>query len=83
MLISILFFPAALCFGYYLYCLSDQRYSFSEMDLNSDGFISFLEAMYVSESIEVAVTVDGKKCIEYVTLKDGHVFKRDCENGSL
>ena len=48
------------------------------MDINNNGYISFLEATYVSESFELEVTLEGKECIEYVAFKDGHVLKRVC-----
>ncbi|ODW53215.1 hypothetical protein BBL88_16170 [Vibrio parahaemolyticus] len=63
----------------YAYLLSDERYSFNEMDLDRDGIVSFGEAAYISDSDTRRVMVDGKACIEFFALKDGLPIKVECE----
>ncbi|EJG1726569.1 hypothetical protein ACLINW_004580 [Vibrio parahaemolyticus] len=63
----------------YAYLLSDERYSFNEMDLDRDGIVSFGEAAYISDSNTRSIMVDGKACKEYFALKDGLPIKVECE----
>ncbi|ELA8091845.1 hypothetical protein RGL43_002477 [Vibrio parahaemolyticus] len=63
----------------YAYLLSDERYSFNEMDLDRDGIVSFGEAAYISDSDTRSIMVDGKACIEFFALKDGLPIKVECE----
>ena len=62
----------------YIFNLSDSRYSFSEMDLDQSGLISFSEADYVSSSGERIIEVNGQSCIEYFAFKDGLTIKTKC-----
>lgn len=64
---------------WYVYLLSDERYSFNEMDLDRDGIVSFGEAAYISDSDTRSIMVDGKACIEFFALKDGLPIKVECE----
>ncbi len=64
--------------SFYILNLSDYRFSFSEMDLDQSGFISFTEADYVSSSGERIITVKGQSCIEYFAFKDGSTIKTKC-----
>ncbi|MDC3211569.1 hypothetical protein NQU47_03225 [Pseudoalteromonas distincta] len=64
--------------AFYIINILDSRYSFTEMDLDKSGFISFSEADYVSSSGERIVKINGKSCTEYFAYKDGLTIKTKC-----
>ena len=67
----------------YISSLADPRFTFQEMDLNSDGFVSFSEAVYVSSSGTRETVVNGKNCEEYFAYKDGLTIKTVCGEAAL
>ncbi len=64
--------------AFYIVNILDSRYSFTEMDLDKSGLISFSEADYVSSSGERIVKINGKTCTEYFAYKDGLTIKTKC-----
>jgi len=64
--------------AFYIFNILDSRYSFTEMDLDKSGLISFSEADYVSSSGERIIKINGKTCTEYFAYKDGLTIKTKC-----
>jgi hypothetical protein len=79
----VLLAPAIAYAGFYLSCLFDSRFTFRDMDLNNDGFVSPAEADYVSSSGAREVVLNGKHCIEYYAYKDGLTVKVLCGDREL
>jgi hypothetical protein len=53
-------------------------FSWSETDLNKDGFASPTEADYFGNYGKRQFVENGKSCMEYFALKDGLPLKKDC-----
>lgn len=62
----------------YLVLISDDRYSWSEMDINQNGFVSYGEAYEFLDSGKREVTSNGRECVEYYAYKDGLPFHTVC-----
>lgn len=54
-------------------------FSWSEADINKDGFVSPTEAEYVANYGRRQQIENGKSCTEYYALKDGLPLKKDCK----
>jgi hypothetical protein len=54
-------------------------FSWTEADINKNGFVSPTEADYYASYGERQVTENGKSCTEYYALKDGLPLKKECE----
>lgn len=72
-------------FYLYLYvtALMDSKFTWKEMDLNNNGFVTFSEASYVSSSGARKIQVNGKECIEHFAYKDGLPVKIVCNDNVL
>lgn len=53
-------------------------FTYSEMDLNSNGILGFSEVMYFAEYNTKEVKEGKKQCTEYYALKDGLPLKVIC-----
>ena len=77
--IGLILIPFLIYFMLYINTLFNSDFTWEEMDLNQDGFVSPLEASYFDDSGKRDVVVDGKKCIDYFAFKDGLSLKVTCE----
>jgi hypothetical protein len=48
------------------------------MDFDNDGQVTFSEIVYGSAFRKNEVEVEEKKCIQYISLKDGRILKVVC-----
>lgn len=81
---SLIIFGAAAVFAaYYAFLVFSSPLSYSEMDLNQNGFVSYEEALKLSDSDTRLVMVNGKECTEYYALKDGLPIQVVCESSKL
>jgi hypothetical protein len=81
---SLIIFGAAAVFAtYYAFLVFSSQLSYSEMDLNRNGFVSYEEALKLSGSGTRQVMVEGKECTEYYALKDGLPIQVVCESSKL
>ena len=55
-----------------------QGYSWDEMDWNQDGTTSNREFLAASDVGKREITMDGKKCTEYFSYKDGLAVETVC-----
>ncbi len=82
--VAVLLLPAAILYsGSFVISYMEPRFTYSEMDLNKNGLISFGEADYVISSGEREILVNGKKCVELYALKDGLQLKIMCHEKVL
>ncbi|GAB2198956.1 hypothetical protein MAH4_31680 [Sessilibacter sp. MAH4] len=62
----------------YLVLICDDKYSWSEMDINQNGIVSYGEVYEFLDSGKREVTSNGRKCVEYYAYKDGLPFHTVC-----
>lgn len=81
---SIIIFGAAAFFAaFYAFLVFSSKLSYSEMDLNRSGVVSYKEALKLSDVDVRPVMVEGKECTEYYALKDGLPIEVVCESSKL
>ncbi|HEY8099238.1 MAG TPA: hypothetical protein VIF82_00645 [Burkholderiaceae bacterium] len=66
-------FAVAIIFG-----MITSPFSYNEMDFDNDGQVTFSEIVYGSAFRKNEVEVEEKKCIQYISLKDGRILKVVC-----
>ncbi|GAB1622103.1 hypothetical protein AAOGI_21530 [Agarivorans albus] len=71
--------PFFICFLFYMFALFNGDFTWDEMDINKDGFVSPIEAGYFSDSGTREVEINGKKCIEFFAYKDARSLKVTCD----
>jgi hypothetical protein len=71
--IGLAIFAVAIIFG-----MITSPFSYSEMDFDNDGQVTFSEIVYGSSFRKNEVQVDAKKCIQYLSLQDGRILKVVC-----
>lgn len=54
-------------------------FSFDEMDINKNGYLSPTDAGYYADYVTKKYEKEGKKCIEYYAYKDGSELKSICK----
>ncbi|MCW8856930.1 MAG: hypothetical protein OQJ95_06155 [Kangiella sp.] len=81
---SIIIFGAAAVFAaLYAFLIFSSQLSYSEMDLNRNGVVSYEEALKFFDVGVRLVMVEGKECTEYYALKDGLPVEVVCESSKL
>ena len=58
--------------------LRSMPFTYSELDINKNGFLSIQEIEYVTSYGNRKVMYKGKECLEYYALKDGLPMKIVC-----
>lgn len=71
---------AGICFAAFGWMVYTSPLRYSEMDFNHAGRVGLFEADYASSYGKRAVQLDGKKCLEFFSLKDGLTLKIDCSD---
>lgn len=64
--------------GFPVVLIANLPFTYSEMDLNSDGVVGLSEVMYFADYGTRYVMEGGQQCIEYYALKDGLRLKVVC-----
>lgn len=60
------------------YMVSKTPLTYTETDINKDGFVSLSEIVYVSNFAVRTIIKNGQECIEYYAQKDGLALKVEC-----
>ncbi len=62
------------------YLISNSPLTYSEVDANNNGIVSYSEAEYSSNYGSRTIQKNGKDCIEYYAKKDGLMLKVNCKS---
>ena len=77
--VGLVMLPVLIYLALYIFALFNGDFTWDEMDINQDGFISPTEAGYFSDSGTREIEINGKKCVELFAFKDAHSLKVTCE----